>query len=205
MKGIFITFEGVEASGKTSLAEMLFNWLQTNLVPSILTRDPGGTPAGEKIRKLLLEESLPLDSLTEAMLYAAARRQLVAEVIRPALIAGKVVLCDRFSDSFFAYQGFGRGLPLELLKSLNDAATQSLKPNLTFFINIDPEIALKRLKEKDRLEREDLDFHRRVYEGFLTLQASESQRIVLLDGTRNLTELFEEAKEKIAPLLDLPA
>lgn len=205
MRGFFVTFEGVEASGKSTLAKMLYEWLVSNGVQAVFTRDPGGTEAGERLRKLLLEEQMPLDSITEALLYAAARRQLVAEVIYPSLTAGMVVICDRFSDSFFAYQGFGRGLSLELLKSLNDAATRGLKPDLTFLIDVSPEIAFRRLKTRDRLESEDMEFHRRVYEGFLSLYQSNKDRIVLLDGRKNLSDLFEEIKEKVTPFINLPA
>lgn len=205
MRGFFVTFEGVEASGKSTLAKMLYEWLVSNGVQAVFTRDPGGTEAGERLRKLLLEEQMPLDSITEALLYAAARRQLVAEVIYPSLTAGRVVICDRFSDSFFAYQGFGRGLSLELLMSLNDAATRGLKPDLTFLIDVSPEVAFRRLKTRDRLESEDMEFHRRVYEGFLSLYQSNKDRIVLLDGRKNLSDLFEEIKEKVTPFINLPA
>jgi len=205
MRGVFITFEGVEASGKSTLAKILYEWLLSNEVPAVFTRDPGGTEVGEHLRKLLLKEEMALDDITEALLYAAARRQLVVEVIYPSLVAGKVVVCDRFSDSFFAYQGFGRGLSLDLLKVLNDAATQGLMPNLTFLIDISPEVAFTRLKTRDRLESEDMEFHRRVYEGFMNLYNSSKERIVLLDGNKKLSDLFEEVKDKIAPFINLPA
>lgn len=205
MNGKLITFEGIEASGKTTLSKMLFEWFRNNGYDAVFTRDPGGTEIGEKIRRILLDASHNVDSVTEALLYAAARRQLVVEVIRPALQNGRIVVCDRFSDSYFAYQGSGRGLPFSLLKALNDAATDGIRPDLTFLIDIPVERAFSRKKELDRLEREEFDFHERVKAGFMQIASKEKDRFTVLDGTKSISELFELVKEKIVSELGFPA
>lgn len=205
MKGIFITFEGIEASGKSTLSNILYRWLKKNQFNVLITRDPGGTSTGEMIRKILLNSMTSIDVWTEALLYAAARRQLVAEIIKPAIFNGSIVVCDRFSDSYFAYQGYARGLELDLLRELNRIATQGIKPDLTFLIDLPVDIALKRLKEKDRLELEDEEFHERVRQGFLKIAENESQRIIVLDGRKSIDELSQVVRETVMKLLNFPA
>lgn len=205
MRGKLVTFEGIEASGKTTLSRMLFEWLRDNGYDAVFTRDPGGTQIGEKIRKILLDVSHEVDSLTEAFLYAAARRQLVVEVIRPALQRGSLVVCDRFSDSYLAYQGYGRCLSLNLVEFLNETATGGIKPDLTFLIDVPVEVAFSRKKEFDRLERENAKFHERVRTAFLRIAEENSERFTVLDGTKNLKELFKAVKERVLQVFGIPA
>lgn len=204
-KGVFITFEGIEASGKSTLARKIFDWLKESGVQAVLTRDPGGTAVGEKIREILLSAETVIDEKTEALLYAAARRQLVIEVIKPALESGKVVVCDRFSDSFLAYQGYGRGLDLSFLKYLNKEATGGIEPDITFLIDLPVEHAMKRLKEKDRMELEAIDFHQKIREGFLKIAGENPDRIVVLDGLKTIDELVASIKAIVARFVQFMA
>ncbi len=185
--GIFITFEGVEGSGKSTQLGLLAKRLELEDVRVRCLREPGGTAVGEAIRSILLDpEHLGLDARAELLLYEASRAQLVAEVIEPALQAGDVVLCDRFFDSTTAYQGYARGLPLEEVARLNEAANGALTPDLTIVIDVDPGLVLERACEAsgapDRLELEDVAFHQRVREGFLAIARAEPQRVVVVDG-----------------------
>lgn len=205
MKGKLITFEGIEASGKSTLSKMLFDWLKRSGVEAILTREPGGTAAGEEIRKILLNASLRLDEKAEALLYAASRRQLVKEVIKPALNSGVIVVCDRFSDSFFAYQGYARGIDMEFLKAINREATEGIEPNLTFLIDLSVEEAFKRIREKDRMELEGIEFHEKVRRGFLEIAKKESKRVVVLDGRKKPGDLMKEIIRKTATIVGFPA
>ncbi|MDB5045394.1 MAG: thymidylate kinase, partial [Deinococcus sp.] len=162
----------------------------------IITREPGGTPLGTRIRQVvLLEPDLQVDPLPEFLLYSASRAQLVGQVIRPALERGEVVVCDRYADSSLAYQGAGRGLDTGLLSQITHAATGGLQPDLTFLLDLDPAVGLARAAtrgEPDRLERADLGFHVRVRAGFLALAQQESNRFRVLDGTKPLDELAEQ-------------
>jgi len=190
---VFVTFEGIEGCGKTTQARLLFEELLDRGFEVILTREPGGTPTAEEIRNLLLterEENFP--PLAEVFLYEAARAFHVENLIKPALSRGSIVICDRFTDSTLAYQGFGRGISVEFLKNLNEKATGGLKPNLTFLLDVPVKEAFKRLKGKelDRLESENLSFHERVREGFLTIAKEEPERIVVIDGTMNVESIF---------------
>ncbi|MDD2619539.1 MAG: dTMP kinase [Syntrophomonadaceae bacterium] len=181
--GIFISLEGIDGCGKSSLKESLHAYLSKYEVVS--TREPGGTTISEKIRAMLLdidnESMLPR---TEAILYAAARSQLVEEVIKPALSAGKIVLADRYIDSTLAYQGYGRGLDLDYLLNLNHLCTGGVKPHLTLLLDISPEEGLRRRKKviPDRLEKEGIYFQEKVKEGYLNIAREEPGRIKVLDG-----------------------
>jgi dTMP kinase len=198
MPGFFITFEGGEGSGKTTQLTALLTHLRSLREDAIQTRDPGGTAIGNQVRDLLLNrENVRMSPLAELFLYEASRVQLVQEVIRPALAAGRIVLCDRFTDSTIAYQGYGRGLELDLLDRLNAVAADGLRPDLTFLLDLDPVVGLARATERlaqprqrrDRLENEVLEFHQRVRAGYLALAAREPERVVILDATRGILEI----------------
>ncbi len=184
---MFITFEGPEGAGKSTQLERLKNTLSTLSHAPVVTREPGGTPLGTRIRQLvLLEPDLEIDSLPEFLLYSASRAQLVANVIQPALHAGEIVICDRYADSSLAYQGHGRGLNKAMLEQITYAATGGLKPDLTVLLDLDPVIGLERAAKRgqpDRLEQADLGFHQRVRQGFLALAKAEPQRFLTLDAT----------------------
>jgi dTMP kinase len=197
-RGWFVTLEGPEGAGKTVVAERLRVVLQARGVHVCSTREPGGTPLGERIRTILLEhlpDRVPLDPWADALLFNAARAQLVRQVIRPALDRGDVVLCARFTDSTLAYQGFGAGLPLDDLRALNAIATGGLEPDLTILLDLPVEsgLARKAAGEQTRFESGfDLAFHRRIRDGFLAL-AADSPRFVVVDATAPLEEVVDLA------------
>lgn len=204
MKGTFITFEGIDGSGKTTQAERLCRYLQGKGHRSLFTREPGGTDISEKIRKLLLDcNNRGMAPLTELFLYSAARAQHTEEVIKPALERGEVVVCSRFADSTLAYQGGGRGIRDSLVRELSSMAAQGLKPDLTFLVDLDPEESLKRSKREDRVEQEELEFYRRVRQEYLKLARKETERIKLLNGTRSVEELHLEVVGVVQEELDL--
>lgn len=188
-RGVFISIDGPEGGGKTTQANRLVAHLRTRLPSVHETREPGGTWLGERIREVLLARTASTtqtDPLTDALLFNAARRQLVREVIRPALDAGTSVVCARFADSTLAYQGYGAGVPLERLRTLATAATDGLEPDLTLLLDVPVEVGLARKAPGDvtRFEAEyDLDFHRRVRAGFLAIAAAEPGRIEVVDAT----------------------
>jgi len=189
---MFVTFEGLDGSGKTTQARLLQARLEADGVEVVATREPGGTELGEQVRNLLLHGG-HVTPWAEALLYAASRAQHVEELIRPALERGASVLCDRYLDSSVAYQGVARGLGLERVLELNLAAVGGLLPDRTFLLLIDPGLIGERLRrEHDRLESEDADFHARVDEGYRRLAERFPERIVALDGTRPAEELAEE-------------
>lgn len=192
---LFISFEGPEGAGKSTQAHLLQQRLQEVGYQVLLTREPGGTPLGSKLRELLLNIDLSIDQLPELLIYSASRAQLVSEVIRPALAEKKIVLCDRFIDSTFAYQGAGRGLPHETLQWLTERVTAGLLPNITFLLDIEAQQGLERAAQRgaaDRLEQAGLDFHKRVRAGFLQLAEQQPQRFVVLNAQQNVTELSEQ-------------
>ncbi|GEM48190.1 dTMP kinase [Deinococcus cellulosilyticus] len=193
---MFITFEGPEGGGKSTQIRMLSAVLESAGHSLVLTREPGGTTTGNKIRQIVLEDvSLQIEPLTEFLLYSASRSQLVREVIRPALQEGHVVLCDRYFDSSLAYQGYGRGLDLRFLQDVTWEATGGLRPHLTFLMDLPPKVGLERAAARgqfDRLEQADLQFHERVREGFLNLAAAEPERFYVVDATRTPEEIHTE-------------
>ncbi len=193
-KGFFITVEGTDGSGKTTQFKLMANYLREKGFDVITIREPGGTPIGEKIRSIILDpENAEMKDMTELILYAASRAQLSKEVIEPALAAGKLVLCDRFIDSSIAYQGFGRGLPIDFIKEINETATEGLSPDLTFFFDLAPEQALTRIKgDTDRLEKQSMDFHKRVYDGYLEIWKRNSERVKRIDCTGTINEVFND-------------
>ncbi|MDZ4655613.1 MAG: dTMP kinase [Coriobacteriia bacterium] len=183
MRGLFISFEGGEGSGKSSQIRRLAGRLEGLDLEVIVAREPGGTPAGDMIRDILLDPvHVGLDPLAELFLYEASRAHHVSAVIRPALEAGTVVLTDRFADSSYAYQGYGRALDLDMVRAMNSAATGGLTPDLTFFLDVDPAegVAAATPGGADRLELEHLDFHERVRLGFRELAESEPERVKLI-------------------------
>lgn len=192
---MLITFEGPEGSGKTTQARLLLQHLEELGRKVILVREPGGTPLGDQIRDIVKHaRSLTLSPRSEVLLFAASRAELVERVIRPRLEEDYVVICDRYSDSTLAYQGYGRGLPLDQIRCVVEMASCGLTPDLTFLLDLPPELGLTRNKREpapdwDRFEEEDLDFHRRVREGYLQLAGLEPQRWVVLDATRPRAEL----------------
>lgn len=202
MKKQFITFEGPEGSGKTSVIKEVYEALKRQGHDVIVTREPGGVAISERIRSLLLDyNDEVMDARTEALLFAASRRQHVIEVIKPALEAGKIVLCDRYIDSSLAYQGVARDLGIEEVYSLNLFAIETYIPDLTLFIDISPETGLKRVKKNqramDRLDLETLDFHQKVYEGYQTLMELEPERIKRIDGNTTIEAISKQATELI--------
>lgn len=202
LTGLFITLEGPEGAGKSTQLARLVARLQGAGVAHTVTREPGGTPLGTRVREVLLDPELTIDPLPEFLLYSASRAQLVLNVIRPALGRGEVVVCDRYADSSLAYQGFGRGLGEDLLQDITRAATGGLTPDLTVLLDLDPAVGLRRAAERggnpDRLERADFAFHQRVREGFRTLAAHEPTRFLLLDATRDAEELETDIWQAVA-------
>ena len=195
MRGRFITLEGPEGCGKSTQARLLADALRTAGKTVLLTREPGGTRLAEQIRALVREEcDDPPVARSETLLFLAARAQVVAESIRPALARGEWVVCDRFCDSTFAYQGYGRGLDVRLLKQLNDFATEGLLPDLTLLIDVPPDVSRARLVARqaataigeDRIESAGALFHRRLREGFLELAREEPERFLVIDGTKEV-------------------
>jgi dTMP kinase len=192
---MFITFEGIEGSGKTTQLRRL-----AERVPhAVVTKEPGGTEIGDRIRAILLDSASKIEPVAEVLLFAASRRQLVMELIRPALAAGQLVLCDRYADSTLAYQGFGRLLDLDRLRTLTDWATDGLVPDMTLLFDLPEEIGLTRARSRNanatqdegRFETEDLRFFRRVREGYLAMAKAEPQRYRIIDANGTPDEVFQ--------------
>ncbi len=203
-KGLFITFEGTDGSGKTTQIKLLEEYMRTKERQVVLSREPGGTRVSEIIRDIILEpENKEIVPLTEMILYAASRAQHVAEVIDPAIRAGKIVICDRYVDSSYAYQGGGRGMDLKIIADVNRIAINGTVPDITFFLDIDPEISIRRRINStgaDRIEQEKLDFHRRVYDGYKKLSILYPDRIKTIDATRSIQEISAQINEYIDEL-----
>lgn len=204
-RGIFISVEGTDGSGKTTQIDLMLKYLLENGFEALVVREPGGTRISEMVRGILLDpQNSEMGSISEMLLYASARAQLVSEVIKPALAAGKTVICDRFVDSSYVYQGFGRGLGLETVKSVNRIATDGLMPDITFFFDLNPETALERRKAAtgaDRIEAEKPAFHMKVYEGYKRLISLYPDRIKLIDSEREIGQVAEEVRAWLDGLL----
>jgi len=201
---LFITFEGGEGSGKSVQARALYKRLSQSAIPVLLTHEPGGTPFGNKIGHWLKwGEVKDISPLTELLLFNASRAQLVSEVIRPNLKTGMVIICDRYTDSTTAYQGYGRGLDLEIVEAINNAATQELKPALTVLLDIPVAegLARKRTKKQDRFEQEALAFHQRVRGGYLKLAANNPQRWLVVDASQSKAKIREIIWRRVSQLL----
>jgi dTMP kinase len=198
---MFVTFEGVDWSGKSTQARMLAGWLEEQGRSVLSTREPGGTPVAERVRELVLHGD-EMSPWAEAALYAAARAENVAAVIRPALARGADVVCDRYLDSSVAYQGAGRGLGEEPVRELSLLVTGGLLPDRTFVVALDPgEARLRAGADHDRIERAGDDFMRRVADAYVALAEAEPERIVVVDGGRPKSEIAEEIREHVRSLL----
>ena len=201
MKDIFITIEGPDGSGKTTQIELLRDYLEKKGYDSVVTREPGGTKISEAIREIILNpEYKEMSYMTELLLYAAARAQLVNQIIRPALQEGKAVICDRFVESSAVYQGIGRGLGVATVYEVNNYALGEVKPKLTIFMDLDAEDGIKRKKNQtslDRMEQEDIEFHKRVVEGYRKLADLYPERIVPIDATLTVEEIHEKIVEEV--------
>jgi dTMP kinase len=201
--GLFITFEGGEGCGKSTQSRLLLKKLEQQNVPVVLTHEPGGTALGNELRKTLKRKrDSSISPQAELFLLAASRAQLVAELIRPALAKGKVVVCDRFTHSTMVYQGYGRGLDFTAIKMVNNMATRYLNPDLIIFLDISPEQGLARKQSlKDRFELEDLSFHRRVREGYLKMAAAEPDRWLMIDASLPKGKIAEIIWDRVSQLL----
>lgn len=205
MRGLFITLEGPDGSGKSTIIKLLGDYLKDKGIEFIMTREPGGTLIGEEIRHIVLDEkNTQMGFETEALLYAAARGQHVHEKILPSLEAGKLVLCERFMLSSLAYQGVGRGLGIEKVKAINDFAIRGIYPDLILFFHVDPELTLERKTGAlggDRLEQEGNDFHRNVYEGYMELLDMYPKNIKVIDATKSIKEVLKQSIIEVEALL----
>jgi dTMP kinase len=206
--GLFIAFEGGEGCGKSTQSRLLLKKFEQQNIPAVLTHEPGGTVLGDELRKALKRKRGSFISpQAELFLVAASRAQLVAEVIHPALEEGKVVICDRFTYSTLVYQGYGRGLELSFVETVNNIATGNLKPDLTILLDISPDQGLARKRSlRDRFELEDLSFHRRVREGYLKMVAAESERWLVIDASlpkEKVAGIIWDRVSKLLPSLSL--
>ena len=201
--GLFITFEGGEGCGKSTQSRLLLKKLEQQSIPVVLTHEPGGTVLGNELRKALKRKrGSSISPQTELFLVAASRAQLVAELIRPALEEGKVVICDRFTHSTMVYQGYGRGLDFTAIKMVNNMATGNLNPDLIILLDISPEQGLARKQSlKDRFELEDLSFHRRVREGYVKMAAAEPDRWLVIDASLPKGKVAEIIWDRVSRLL----
>lgn len=205
---IFISLEGIDGSGKTTIAKLLKDNLSQRGYNVLLTREPGGDPVGEKIRDIILDkENKTMSAWTEALLYISARKQHLEKVIVPAIRSGIIVICDRFSDSTLAYQGYARGLGVSDVEEIQNIVFGPIKPDLTIFFDITPKEAAKRIatrkdEEKDRIENEDKDFHEKVYEGYKKVINENTDRIKVVDARKNIQTISSQTLYMIEELLE---
>ena len=205
MSGLFITMEGTDGSGKTTQSELLRDYLEEKGFSVLCTREPGGNQISEKIRDIIIDtDNKKMNPRTEALLYAAARAEIVSEVIIPTLKKGDIVICDRFVDSSVAYQGEGRKLGGEVISELNLFATDGLEPDVTFFLKIDPEMGIERKKRQeslDRIESEKIYFHKKVFYGYISLAEKFSERIKIIDASADINTIHQNITAYIEELL----
>lgn len=209
---MFITFEGIEGCGKTTQVKKLKNYLDENGIPNINTLEPGGTDIGQSIRRILLDtNNTNLFPLTELVLYTADRAQHVDEIIKPGLDQGKWVICDRYFDATIAYQGFGRGLDMEIINTLNNKATGGLSPDITILMDCPEEVGINRALERNkddlqedqgRFEKEKMEFHHRVRHGYLTLAEENRDRFIVIDATKSVAEVEADIIDALKPHID---
>ena len=205
MKGIFITIEGGDGSGKSTQIDLLMSYFNEHGFSVLLTREPGGTSISEKIREVILDSNnMEMANMTEVLLYAAARAQHVAEFIKPNIEQGKVVICDRFVDSSVVYQGYARGVGIDAVENINSYATQGLLPDLTILLDLPPDLGLSRKKSQqalDRLELQSDTFHMKVNEGYRLLAKRHQSRILVVDATKSIEDIHLIILEAIHTLL----
>jgi dTMP kinase len=210
---LFITFEGPDGSGKTTQAQLLYEYLQGRGYPVFLTREPGGTSIGDQIREVLHSlENTEMLPQTEILLYSASRAQLVGQIIRPHLARGEIVLCDRYADSTLAYQGYGHGLDLQVLQVITAFATSGLKPDLTFYLDVDVEEGLRRKlaahqageAEWNRMDQQEIAFHHRVRQGYLQMAAAEPERWVIIEAAQSADVAQQAIRAEVEAKLPVP-
>jgi dTMP kinase len=204
LPGLFVAVEGGEGAGKSTQATRLADWLRSRGHDVVLTREPGDTGIGAELRRLVLDPSSSMSHRTELLLYAADKAEHVEQVVRPALERGAVVVTDRYVDSTLAYQGAGRALPDEEVERIARWATSGLRPHLTVLLDLEPEAGLTRFEERDRIEAESLDFHRRVRDRFLRLAEERPQDYLVLDARAPADELERRVRARLTPLLRRP-
>lgn len=207
MRGLFITFEGNDGSGKSSVIEAIKNELNQMGFETVYSREPGGSKIAEKIREVILDiDNLGMDDKTESLLYAASRREHIMKTIIPALQDGKIILCDRYLDSSLAYQGYARGIGIDKVYEMNTYATDGLLPDLTLLVCVKPEVGLDRIKSNnrgalDRLEVEKMEFHKKVYDGYLKVQEMFPERIKIINGENTREKVREDALKVVLDFL----
>lgn len=201
-KGLFITFEGIDGCGKTTQINLLKDYLEKKGYTVLLTREPGAKGLGEKLREILLNYDGEVSSNCESFLFLADRAQHIDTIIKPAIDKGIIVLCDRHTDSTVAYQGYGRELDLKQIHELNNIATNGIKPNITFILDIDVEASISRIgKGRDRMELAGVEFFNRVRNGYVEISKQEPQRVKLLYGKKAINELHEQITNEITKLI----
>ncbi len=200
-RGLFVTVEGTDGCGKTTQIRNIIDHLSSLGCRVVLTREPGGTRISENIRSIILDPTFTeMHSITELMLYSAARAQLVEQVIKPSIAKSETVICDRYIDSFYAYQGYGRGLDMDMLKKITSLAIDDMIPDITIFLDLDPEIGLRRRMNAangDRIENEQIEFHRRVYDGYKQLARENPDRIKVIDASRSVEEVWQDVRRQL--------
>lgn len=207
MNGLFITFEGTEGSGKTTIIERVVTYLEEKGINVIKTREPGGIKIAEQIRNVILDvNNTDMDIITEALLYAASRRQHLVEKVLPYLKKGYIVICDRFIDSSLAYQGYARGIGIDKVYNINLSATDGILPDYTFYIDVTPEVGLARIssnnREQNRLDLENINFHHLVYEGYKEVEKKFPERFININGERTVDEVFNDVINKLNNILN---
>ncbi|HYG60389.1 MAG TPA: dTMP kinase [Symbiobacteriaceae bacterium] len=201
---VFISFEGLDGAGKGTQLPLLLDYLQEKGVDYVFTREPGGTPLAERIRELLLDPGYTgMSVISEALLFAAGRADHVSQVIRPALQAGKVVICDRYVDASMVYQGVAGGLPLEFVAMINEMATGALKPHRTIVLDLPTDVAMQRRRETglDRIEQKDVEYHRLVREGYLDLAHADSRRVKVVDASGTVDQVQAQIRKLVDEIL----
>lgn len=202
-KGYFITFEGADGCGKTTQSELVKKYLEKKGFEVIWTREPGSRGLGQKIRELLLHYDGDVAPMCEAFLFLADRAQNIEQNVKPAVSEGKIIICDRHTDSTIAYQGYGRGKDIEQLAYLNNLATDPMKPDITFVYDVSTDIAQTRIgNEKDRMESAGIEFHEKVRQGYLELAKKEPNRIKVINANNSIEEVFEDTKKFLDELID---
>lgn len=205
-KGKFITFEGIEGSGKTTQAKLLMERLKKEGIKVIYTYEPGDTEVGQRIRDILLDSEIRINPLSELFLYFADRIQHIEEKIKPYLDRGFIIICDRFTDSTMVYQGYARGIPVKLIRQLNRIMLNEIKPDLTVLLDLPVSVGLERnqkTNKKDRFEKQEIAFHEKVRKGYLEISKKEAKRFFVLDATEPLDKLATEIYKKVRSILKL--